>query len=165
MFFAVADHRLPPWRRGPRERGLQSAGTALLRARQHGGDKAKHLLLMDLSTICPHFSPRHSQHSVLPMCLGTVGGQSAETGRGHQSPASQVAPAASRAPPCSAPGAACGPGARSQLEPGAQWEDAGTPHTHLQLLCSILSPGGTLQANSSGVKGGLPLPRQLLDHT
>lgn len=58
-----------------------------------------------------------------------------------------------------------GLGARSQLEPGAQWEDVGTAHIHLQLPHNTLSPGGTLQANSNGVKEGLPLPRQLLDHT
>lgn len=65
-------------------------------------------------------------------------------------------PATSWAPPSSAPGAACGLGSSSQLEPGAQWEDVGTPHFCLELLCSILSPGGTLQANSNGVKEGFP---------
>lgn len=86
-------------------------------------------------------------------------------GRGLQSPASPVAPAASWAPPRSAPGAAWGPGCQVPAGAAAQWEDAGTAHIHLQLLCSILSPKSTLQANSSGVKEGLPLPRQLLDHT
>lgn len=163
MFFAFADHRLPPWCRGPRECGLQSAGTAFPCAQQCGGYKAKCLLLMVFSTICLHFSPKTPQYPVLPMCLGTIGGQFAERGPSLLLP--MFAPATSWAPPYSAPGAACGRGARSQLEPGPQWEDLRIAHIHLQLLCSILSPGGTLQAKNNGVKEGFPLTRQLLDYT
>lgn len=166
MFFAVADHWLPPWCRGPRERGVQSAGTAFLCALQPAGDKDKHLLLRDLTSaqlvliLAPNTHRTQSCPCVwaqLEASLLTV----------TEAPLScfPACPAASWAPPSSAPGAACGLGASSQLEPGAQWEDVGTPHFCLELLCSILSPGGTLQANSNGVKEGFPLPRQLLDHT
>lgn len=36
MSFVFADHRLPPWCWGPRERGLQSTGTAFIHAWQRG---------------------------------------------------------------------------------------------------------------------------------
>lgn len=56
----VADHRLPSWCWGPRERGLQSAGTAFIRGGQGGALKAKCLPLMDPSSVCFCFSPKHS---------------------------------------------------------------------------------------------------------
>lgn len=55
MFFALADHRLPPWRRGPRECGLQSAGTAF---------SAQQWWVQ--GQMCPPDGPQHNLSSFYP---------------------------------------------------------------------------------------------------